>query len=272
MAHTGVALVTGASSGIGRACAAELHAAGWRVFGTSRRAQPGQRSPEGFALLPMDVDSDESVERAVAALLEQSGGRLDLVVNCAGYGIAGSVEDTSVAEARQQLETNLFGVWRVCRAVLPVLRRQRSGTLVNVGSLAGLLGIPFQGAYSASKFALEGLTEALRMELRPFGVRVALLEPGDFKTDFGARRVYVAAAHSPAYAARMRAAVGVMEQDERGGADPRLAARTVLRIARARRPRLRYTVGPPFERIVPLLKRLLPAALFEWGLSRYYRI
>lgn len=272
MVRTGVALVTGASSGIGRACAAELHAAGWRVFGASRRAGAGQLAPEGFALLPMDVDSGESVERAVAALLEQSGGRLDLVVNCAGWGIAGSVEDTSVEEARRQFETNLFGVWRVCRAVLPALRRQRSGTVVNVGSLAGLIGIPFQGAYSASKFALEGLTEALRMELRPFGVRVALLEPGDFRTEFTARRVYAAAADSPAYAARMRRAVGVMEHDERHGADPREAARAVLRIARARRPRLRYTAGPPFARALPLLRRLLPAGLFEWGVRRYYKI
>ena len=272
MPHSGVALVTGASSGIGRACAAELHAAGWRVFGTSRRAEAGQRAPEGFALLPMDVDSDESVEQAVAALLELSGGRLDLVVNSAGSGIAGAVEDTTVNEARRQFETTLFGVWRVCRAVLPVMRRQRSGTIVNIGSLAGLIGIPFQGAYSASKFALEGLTEALRMELRPFGVRVALLEPGDFKTDFTARRVYAAAAHSPAYAARMRTAVGVMEHDERNGADPREAARVVLRIARARRPRLRYTAGPPFARALPLLRRLLPAGLFEWGVRRYYKI
>ncbi len=266
-----VALITGASSGLGRAVAAHLHRRGWRVFGASRSAEPGACAPEGFALLRMDVDRDESVVAAVRALLEATGGRLDLAVNCAGFGVAGSVEDTTVEEARRLFETNLFGVWRVCRAVLPAMRRQRAGTIVNIGSLAGLISIPFQAAYSASKYAVEGLTEALSAEARPFGVRVVLVAPGDFRTGFTDRRERVAA-DSPVYRDRMRASVAVMERDERGGADPALAARLVERIARARSPRLRYVVGPPFAHIVALLKRLLPARLFEWGLMKYYRI
>ncbi|HEU4324538.1 MAG TPA: SDR family oxidoreductase [Roseiflexaceae bacterium] len=267
-----VALITGASSGLGRAIAAHLHRAGWRVFGTSRSAQPGGCAPEGFALLRMDVDCDESVGAAVQTLLEATGGRLDLLVNCAGFGIAGSVEDTTVEEARRLFETNLFGVWRVCRAALPAMRRRRAGTIINVSSLAGLISIPFQAAYSASKYALEGLTEALSAEARPFGVRVVLVEPGDFRTGFTDRREHVAAACNPAYAARMRASVAVMERDERGGADPAVAARLVERIAHTRNPRLRYIVGLPFAHIAVLLKRVVPARLFEWGLMKYYRI
>ncbi|GAB4197088.1 MAG: SDR family oxidoreductase [Roseiflexaceae bacterium] len=266
-----IALITGASSGLGRAIAARLHQSGWQVFGTSRSVEPGARAAEGFALLRMDVDRDESVAAAVQTLLESTGGRLDLLVNCAGFGIAGAVEDTTIEEARRLFETNLFGVWRVCRAVLPAMRQRRTGTIINVGSLAGLISIPFQAAYSASKYAVEGLTEALSAEVRPFGIRVVLVEPGDFRTGFTDRRERVAA-QGATYRDRMRTSVAVMEHDERNGADPALAARLVERIASTRRPRLRYVAGPPFAHIVALLKRILPARLFEWGLMRYYRI
>ena len=173
-----VVLITGASSGFGEACADHLARRGYRVYGTSRRA----RFPEGGAeenprMIPMDVCDDDSVRAAVEFVLAAEG-RLDVVVNNAGLGMAGAVEDTSLEEARALFETNFFGMHRVCRAVLPTLRAQRSGLIVNISSIGGLIAIPFQGFYSASKFATEALTEALRMDYDAFGRVLSDTNPG----------------------------------------------------------------------------------------------
>lgn len=272
-----VVLVTGASSGLGAAIAARLARAGYRVYGTSRRAaelpagapSSGEPYPR---MLPMDVREDESVGRAVATVYEREG-RIDVVVNNAGVGIAGAIEDTTPAEMLQQLDTNLIGVLRVCRAVLPLMRRQGGGRIVNVGSLAGLIALPFQGAYSTSKFALEGLTEALRMETRPFGIHVSLVEPGDFKTGFTRNRVHTAATRDGTpYGARLDTALGIMERDEQNGPDPARVAALVERIVVARSPRLRYTAGRPLQRTAAVLKRLLPGGIFERLLMQTYRL
>ena len=188
-----VVLVTGASSGIGKACAELLFARGCRVYGTSRqapRALVEARTSDLAPLLrmiPLDVTSDDSVDAAVGVVLACEG-RLDAVVNNAGFGVAGAAELTTIEEAREQFETNFFGTVRVCRAVLPVMRQQGSGRILNISSIAGRIGIPFQAFYSASKFAIEGFSEALRMEVAPFGVKVVLIEPGDFRTGFTAAR------------------------------------------------------------------------------------
>jgi NAD(P)-dependent dehydrogenase (short-subunit alcohol dehydrogenase family) len=278
-----VVLVTGASSGIGKACVERLHAQGYRVYGTSRhaewppvttassRAPMGQASSLPYTIIPLDVTSDESVARAVDAVVAREG-RLDVLVNNAGFGIAGAVEDTAIDEAREQFEANFFGTMRMCRATLPIMRRQGSGCIVNVSSIAGRIGIPFQAVYSASKFAVEGFTEALRMEAAPHGIRVVLVEPGDFRTGFTANRRLVRAAGSKAYREREARALGVMEHDETHGASPDAVARVVQRIAAARSPRLRYVVGPLSETIALALKRLAPARLFELGVALYYKV
>ncbi len=277
-----VVLITGASSGIGRACAEHLQACGYRVYGTSRTAAwPAGRPPDPARAVgqasglpcrahPLDVTSDESVAAAVQFVLEREGA-IDIVVNNAGFGIAGAAEDTPPDEARAQFETNFFGTMRVCRAVLPAMRRRGAGCIVNISSIAGLVGIPFQALYSASKFAVEGFTEALRMEVAPFGIRVALVEPGDFRTGFTANR-RIAAGASDAYRDRQARAVGVMERDETRGPSPAAVARLVHRIVTLRSPRLRYSVGPASERLVLLLKRFVPARLFERGIAAYYRV
>jgi short-subunit dehydrogenase len=265
--HRKVVLVTGASSGIGRACADHLQARGHRVYGASRR-RPGSAA---FEPLAMDVDDDASVETAVRNLLAREG-RLDAVVNNAGFGIAGSIEDTSIAEAKAQLETNFFGVLRVTRAVLPTLRAQRSGRIINMSSLGGVFGMPYSGLYSASKFAVEGLSEALRLEVRPFGVHVTLVEPGDVRSEFTAVRRTTSTALTSAHAEGFRRAMQAAEKDERRAPDPLVVALLVERILRARAPRLRYTVGMQSQRIVVLLKRLLPARLFEWALAGAFQI
>ena len=262
-----VVLVTGASSGIGKACAEHLAARSYRVFGTQRRlpSTPGGRAVE---MIAMDVDDDRSVDDGVQAVVQKAG-RIDAVVNNAGNAYMGAVEDTSIAEAKAQLETNFFGVLRVCRAVLPGMRRQGGGHIINMSSLAGVLGLPFSGLYSASKFALEGMTESLRWETRRFGVRVVLIEPGDFRTQLPTKRRTVRAAETnDAYRAALATFLAQQAKDELAASTPEPVAELVERILRDPSPRLRYGVGMLGQRVVIPLKRILPQRLFEWVLSR----
>ncbi len=264
-----VVLITGTSSGIGRACALQLARQGYRVYGASRRAQePGTN----FTPVLMDVTDDCAVQAGVDAIVRQEG-RIDVVINNAGIGIAGAVEDTAIEEGKAQFETNFFGTLRVCRAVLAVMRERRSGTIVNVSSIAGVIAVPFQALYSASKFAIEGLTEALRLEVRPFGIEVVLLEPGDFRTDFTRNRVRTAASsQNPAYRERFVRSLAVMEDSELNGPSPEIVAAQVSRILQLKSPRARYRAGSLIQRISPAAKHLLPARLFERVLAGIYKL
>ncbi|HTV32137.1 MAG TPA: SDR family oxidoreductase [Methylocella sp.] len=266
-----VALVTGASSGLGRAIANDLQDGGFRVYGTSRKA--GESNPHGnFELITMDVDQDASVEAAIGALVDREG-RLDVVVSNAGMGIAGALEDTSSDEALAQFQTNFFGNHRVCRAALPHLRARARAHLVVVGSIAGRIGVPFQGMYSATKFALEGYCEALRMELRGSSVRVALIEPGDFATGFtAARRQTTGSGNGSAYRAAFEAALAIIEKDEMNGADPTLVSKAVWQIVESDRPALRNLVGPLSQTAIARAKPLFPAAAFEALIADHYKV
>jgi NAD(P)-dependent dehydrogenase (short-subunit alcohol dehydrogenase family) len=264
-----IVLITGTSSGFGRATAARLSSAGMRVFGTSRK--PPARESLSFENVLMDVDNDASVAAGVRQVIETAG-RIDVLVNNAGIGVAGSVEDTSIEEARCQLETNFFGVVRATQAVLPHMRRQRSGKIVNVSSIGGLVALPFQAFYSASKFAVEALTEALRLELAPFGIRVCCIEPGDFRTAMTDKRFFAKNADSRAYGVQMQATIDAYAHDERNGADPELVARLIERIVAESNPKVRYLVGKPDQKAAALLKRVIPATLFERFLARHCRI
>jgi NAD(P)-dependent dehydrogenase (short-subunit alcohol dehydrogenase family) len=252
------ALVTGASAGIGLACAEALQAAGWAVTGTSRRGT----APAGCAGLVMDVDDDESVREGVAGLLARRG-RIDALVAAAGWGLAGAVEQCSVAEAKAQLETNFWGCVRVVQQVLPAMRARGGGRIVLVSSIGGLIGIPFQAFYSASKFALEGYGESLGYEVAPFGVQVTLVEPGNVKTDFTASRRTAAAAAGPPYGPAFAKAVGVMERDEINGVPAADVAAVVRRVLEAAHPPRRVSAGKPSERAGLVAKRLLPFRLFQ---------
>jgi NAD(P)-dependent dehydrogenase (short-subunit alcohol dehydrogenase family) len=260
-----VVLITGTSSGFGRITAEHLAAAGMRVFGTSRTVAA---EPPPFTPIAMDVDDDGSVADGVAAVLAAAG-RIDVVVNNAGISVAGAIEDTSLAEARRQLETNFFGPVRVVQAVLPHMRARRSGTIINIGSIAGLVALPFQGFYSASKFGVEALTEALRLELRPWGIHVCCVEPGDFRTALTTKRVFATRARSDTYGAQMRATLDIYEHDERSGADPILVARLIERLIHTRDPKARYLVGGAGQKAGALLKRVLGARVFERILARH---
>jgi NAD(P)-dependent dehydrogenase (short-subunit alcohol dehydrogenase family) len=263
-----VVLVTGASSGIGLACATHLAGRGFRVYGTSRR--PAAGSPGNLTMLTADVTDDRSVEQAVATVLGREG-RLDIVVNNAGMGIAGPVESTSIEQARGQFEVNFFGAFRVCRAVLPAMRSQRSGYIINIGSIGGILAIPYQSMYSASKFALEGLSEALRMEVRPFGIRVVIIEPGDHKTALTENRQFTEiSGATEAYSPSFEAALVKTAHDEQSGPGPEQIARLLYRIVNQGHPRLRYTIGPAPQRAAVWLKRLMPYSILEYTMRTYY--
>ncbi len=254
-----VILITGASAGIGKACADRQHARGWKVVGASRRGV----SSGGWAPLVMDVDSDTSVASGVEALLGEHG-RLDAVVACAGWGLAGAAEQTPIGDAKDQMETNFWGAVRVVQQALPVMRRQGRGRIVLISSIGGIIGIPFQSFYSASKFAMEGYGESLAYEVEPFGIQVTLVEPGNVRTDFTQNRRDVAVTDDDdAYRTATAKAVGTMIEDEANGVPPDDVAAVVQRALEARRAPRRMSVGKFDERIGIMGKRLLPYRLFE---------
>jgi len=273
-----VVLITGASSGIGQASAQYLSQKGYQVYGTSRtvqrhRSRGSQREGVAdFPMLQMNVDSEKSVRHGVDYILKKEG-RLDVVVNNAGFGIAGAVEDTSLEEAQALFETNVWGAFRVCKTVLPIMRDQRSGYIVTISSIGGRIAIPFQGVYSASKFALEGMIEALRMEVRQFGIHIVLVEPGDCCTQFTANRCRTRESqHNQAYAQQCNAAVEVMEYDEMHGLAPDKVARVLERIIRNPSPRLRYAVASPPQKLALVLKKALSSRFFEFLIRKYYKL
>lgn len=261
-----VVLVTGASCGIGACCAEYLAKRGYRVYGGSR----GPVTARDVEALKLDVGDDASAARAIESIRAREG-RLDVLVNNAGFGIAGAIEDTSIDEAREQFEVNFFGILRMCRAALPIMREQKAGYIVNIGSIGGLIAIPFQGFYSASKFALEGFSESLRLEVRPFGIHVVLIEPGDHRTSFtqNRRSTRGSAAGSP-YRNRFERAVARMASDEQGGPSPEGIARLLHHVLNHPNPRLRYTVGPAAQRAAVWIKRIMPYAVMEKIMQGYY--
>jgi NAD(P)-dependent dehydrogenase (short-subunit alcohol dehydrogenase family) len=261
MSAARVVLITGASAGIGQATADQLHGEGWTVVGASRRGT----ASGGWTPLVMDVDDDESVRAGVAEVVARHGS-LQAVVAGAGWGLAGAVEQTPVTQAKEQFETNFWGTVRVVQAALPVMRRQGGGRLVLISSIGGIVGIPFQSFYTASKFALEGYGEALAYEVAPFGIKVTLLEPGNVRTDFTAsRRDVVPPDGDDPYAATVAKAVGLMARDEANGVPAREVAMAISRVLRSRRPRRRVSVAKIDERVGIMAKRLLPYRMFERG-------
>lgn len=262
-----VVLVTGASSGIGRAIALFLSEQGYRVYGTSRK--PRTSSDEtSFQMIPLDVTDEKSVQHAVDMVVQKEGS-IDILINNAGMGIAGPVEETKPEEAYRQFDTNFFGVLRMCRAVVPIMRRQKHGMIINIGSVAGLVSIPFQAMYSASKYAVEAMTEALRIEVKPFGIRVALVEPGDTKTGFTDNRIFTEAARNSSYGERFAKSIQAMAVSEQKGPNPMVVAKVVARVMKRHNPPVRVIVGLDYK-LVGFLKRVLPARLVEFIVTKLY--
>jgi NAD(P)-dependent dehydrogenase (short-subunit alcohol dehydrogenase family) len=262
------ALVTGASSGIGEATAERLAAAGYKVYGTSRRAAKAGQRP--FELLPLDVTSDESVAAAVMEVLG-SEGRIDLLVNNAGFGIApAAAEESSIEQARSIFETNFFGIVRMTRAVVPHMRRQRAGRIINIGSVLGFLPMPYAALYAATKHAVEGYSESLDHELRTRGIRVSVIEPAYTKTRFDANFLEPDAKLDEYR--EVRASLGRTLTEVMAAADePGVVAEVVLQAASAGRPKLRYTAGVRAGRL-RLLRRFAPAGLMDSGIRKDLRL
>jgi NAD(P)-dependent dehydrogenase (short-subunit alcohol dehydrogenase family) len=268
MTERKIAIVTGASSGIGQATAERLAASGYKVYGTSRRgAQSGRQS---FEMLPLDVTSDSSVEAAVAQVVRAEG-HIDLLVNNAGFGVApAGAEESSMDQARSIFDTNFFGIVRMTRAVVPHMRRRGSGRIINIGSVLGFLPMPYGALYAATKHAIEGYSESLDHELRTRGIRVSVVEPAYTKTQFDAN-LLEADAKLDEYR-EVRAAVANRLKEVMAVADPpAVVANVVLQAASAARPKLRYTAGRLAARL-RLLRRFAPARLMDAGIRRDLRL
>ena len=263
-----VAIVTGASSGIGEATAERLATAGYKVYGTSRRAAKASR--RSFELLALDVTSDESVEATVREVLRLEG-RIDLLVNNAGFGIApAAAEESSIEQARSIFETNFFGLVRMTRAVVPHMRRQRAGRIINIGSVLGFLPAPYAALYAATKHAVEGYSESLDHELRTRGIRVSVIEPAYTKTQFGAN--FLEPDSKLDEYREIRASVSKTLTEVLAAADdPGVVADVVLEAASAARPRLRYTAGARAS-LLRLLRRFAPGSLVDTGIRKDLRL
>ena len=261
--NPGVALVTGASSGIGLATAKALQKAGYRVFGTSRRAVA--ETTDGVTMLACDVTDDASVAKLIEEVLAKAG-RIDLLVNNAGKGLFGGAEESSMAQAKALFDVNVFGVFRVTNAVLPAMRRQGTGRIVNLSSVQGFIPAPYFAIYAATKHAVEGYSESLDHELRPLGIRVGLVEPAYTRTSFEdnlARPDQLLDIYDIARAGMKVAVRKAMEK----GDTPETVARTVLAAATDPAPKRRYAAGK-VARQVSLLRRFVPASAFDKSLRK----
>jgi len=263
-----VAIVTGASSGIGAATAEMLANAGYKVYGTSRKgAQANQRA---YKMIALDVNSEASIHAALKEVM-QTEGRIDLVVNNAGFGVAaGGAEESSVEQAKSIFETNFFGVVRVIRAVVPYMRQQGQGRIINISSILGLIPAPYMATYAASKHAIEGYSESLDHELRTRGIRVSVIEPAYTKTNFEANAPEVDT-KIEAYDVARKALAKILKSAVENGDDPKVVAKVVLKAANAKHPKIRYTAGKLACRL-SFLRRFAPAALVDKGIRQEMKL
>lgn len=260
----GVALVTGTSSGIGKATAERLTQAGYKVYGTSRRG--GQTGQPSFEVLALDVTNDASAEAAVSEVIRREG-RIDLLVNNAGVGVApAAAEESSLEQAQAIFDTNFFGTIRMTRAVVPHMRKQRSGRIINISSVLGFLPMPYGALYAATKHAVEGYSQSLDHELRTRGIRVAVVQPAYTKTHFDTNMMQPDAPLDEYH--QVRAELDkVLKQVMTSGDEPSVVADVVLKAASAAHPRLRYTAGGLAGRL-QFLRRFAPSAMLDAGIRK----
>jgi NAD(P)-dependent dehydrogenase (short-subunit alcohol dehydrogenase family) len=263
-----VVLITGGSSGIGKSVGEFLHKKGYIVYGTSRN--PEKITNSSFPLIALDVRYTESIAHAVSQVISVSG-RIDVLINNAGVGILGPLEEIPTDEIRNNFETNLFGPIEVMKAVLPKMREQRSGLIINITSIAGYMGLPYRSVYSASKGALEYVTEALRMEVRPFGIEITNVAPGEFATNIAAHRYHVPVSRSSAYS-NYASTIEVINSQVGGGDNPVKMAEAVFRIINTPKPNVHYKVGPFLSKFSIVLKRVLPDKMYEKMLMNHYKL
>ncbi|HOU01827.1 MAG TPA: SDR family oxidoreductase [Bacteroidales bacterium] len=265
-----VILITGVSSGFGRETALMLSDAGHKVYGTVRKLPASLGSVE---LLQMDLTDHASIKKAVESIIRKEG-RIDVLINNAGMHSGGPAETTPPENIRLQIETNLIGTIELTRETIPWMRKQGGGRIINFSSIGGLMGLPFQAYYSAAKFALEGFSEALRMEIRQFGIEVVLINPGDFHTKNSENRRKFLAPCGPEdpYNKQFDVSLRIIENDETKGWAPQRLARKLIRIVECKNPRHRYIIASPEQKLAVLLKYILPGKLFRKILESHYGI
>jgi short-subunit dehydrogenase len=265
-----VILITGISTGFGKESARLLAAAGHKVYGTVRK---DCQVSEKVNVLKMDLMDATSIENAVKSVIEKEG-RIDVLINNAGMHTGGPIETSPVENIKLQMDTNVLGTAIITKEVLPFMRKQGGGTIINFGSVGGLIGVPLQGFYSAAKFAIEGFSEALRMEVKQFNIKVVLINPGDFHTNNSAnRRNYLAPTNQDdPYSKQYSKTLAIIEKDEANGWEPVVLAKKLVKVVECKNPRQRYIIASFEQKLAVVLKYILPGKLFTWMLADHYKI
>lgn len=265
-----IILITGISSGFGKATSLILSSKGYSVYGISRRLNDDLSSD--IKVLKADVTDVVAVAGVIKTIIEKEG-HIDVLINNAGMGISGSIEDSMPEDIGVQMNTNFWGYVNMIQAVLPYMRKQGGATIVNISSIGGLMGLPYQGFYSASKYAVEGLSEALRMELKPFNIKVIVIQPGDFFTNFTANRIpNKITVQGSAYESQFKKTLSIIEKDEKGGMPPDFLARKLANILDKKNPCHHYIIATFEQKLAVFLKQVLPGPLFSKILSSHYGI
>lgn len=264
-----IIFITGASSGIGRAMAEFLHQKGYKVYGTSRN--PQQYPESKVKLVALEVTDVGSIRKAVEQVIEIEG-KIDVLINNAGVGITGALEEIPSEEIKRNFDTNLFGPIEVIKAVLPQMRKQKSGLIINITSIAGYMGLPYRSVYSASKGALELITEALRMEVKQFGIEVTNIAPGDFATNIAQGRYHTPVIQGSDYEKSYGKNLELMNAHVDSGSDPIQMAEAVYRVINTSKPKIHYKVGAFLQKFSIVLKRVLPDKIYEKMLMNHYKI
>ena len=264
-----VVVITGGSSGIGKSVGEFLSDKGFTVYGTSRN--PERITNSRFPLLALDVRNKESIQKAFAEVIAKSG-RIDVVINNAGVGITGPIEEIPTEEIRNNFETNFFGPIEVMKAALPQMRSQKSGLIINITSIAAYMGLPYRGIYSASKGALELITEAIRMEVKSFGIHITNVAPGDFATNIASGRYHAPVISGSAYETPYGNTLKMMDEHVDSGSNPNEMAEAIYKIIQTSNPKIHYKIGVFMQKFSIVLKRILPDKVYEKMLMNHYKL
>lgn len=264
-----VILITGGSSGIGKSIGEFLHKKGFKVYGTSRK--PENISNSHFQLVVLDVRNADSIQNAVSEIIQKEG-KIDILINNAGVGITGPLEEIPTSEIKNNFETNFFGPIEVMKAVLPHMRSQKSGLIINITSIAAYMGLPYRSIYSASKGALELITEALRMEVKDFGIHITNVAPGDFATNIASGRFHAPLIKGSAYEIPYGNTLKMMDEHVDSGSNPDEMALAIFKIIETPVPKIHYKVGVFMQKFSIVLKRILPDKVYEKMLMNHYKL
>lgn len=266
-----VVLVTGGSSGIGKSICLYLHSKGYTVYGTSRNPDK-YKGDVPFKLIALDVLDAATITPALKTIVDVEG-RLDVLINNAGIGMLGSIEDSTAEEVKEVFETNVYGILRTMQAVLPHMRERKSGLIINVSSIAGYMGLPYRGIYSATKASVHMITEAMRMELKPYGVHACVIDPGDFATNISEnRRVAQAGRSGSVYVKEINRVEAMINAEVAHSSDPILMGKAIEKIIQTSNPDINYVVGKPMQKLSILVRRLVPKKWFEKIIASHYKM